>query len=114
MPGNVLAQTLVGGIFFFFASLDFLRDTLTDIGGKGGQSREGILARSTVLLTYFCLTSMPPPLSLKSPSFEDRKRLGMAQHRKGGNFKSKSRYSSLYFLTQDYFFPALFPLLVIV
>ncbi|XP_068769064.1 probable ATP-dependent RNA helicase DDX27 isoform X3 [Struthio camelus] len=26
------------------------------------------------------------------PSFEDRKRLGMAQHRKGGNFKSKSRY----------------------
>ncbi|NXG55464.1 DDX27 helicase, partial [Hemiprocne comata] len=27
-----------------------------------------------------------------SPSFEDRKRLGMAQHRKGGNFKSKSRY----------------------
>ncbi|KFV73049.1 putative ATP-dependent RNA helicase DDX27, partial [Struthio camelus australis] len=25
------------------------------------------------------------------PSFEDRKRLGMAQHRKGGNFKSKSR-----------------------
>ncbi|NXG39376.1 DDX27 helicase, partial [Dromaius novaehollandiae] len=26
------------------------------------------------------------------PSFEDRKRLGMAQCRKGGNFKSKSRY----------------------
>ncbi|XP_065547205.1 probable ATP-dependent RNA helicase DDX27 isoform X1 [Lathamus discolor] len=26
------------------------------------------------------------------PSYEDRKRLGMAQHRKGGNFKSKSRY----------------------
>ncbi|NXL61298.1 DDX27 helicase, partial [Chordeiles acutipennis] len=26
------------------------------------------------------------------PSFEDRKRLGMAQHRKKGNFKSKSRY----------------------
>ncbi|NXN33773.1 DDX27 helicase, partial [Nycticryphes semicollaris] len=26
------------------------------------------------------------------PSFEDRKRLGMAQRRKGGNFKSKSRY----------------------
>ncbi|NXS74419.1 DDX27 helicase, partial [Pandion haliaetus] len=26
------------------------------------------------------------------PSFEDRKRLGMAQHRKGGNFKSTSRY----------------------
>ncbi|NXL91402.1 DDX27 helicase, partial [Alectura lathami] len=26
------------------------------------------------------------------PSFEDRKRLGMAQHRKGGGFKSKSRY----------------------
>ncbi|NWS59311.1 DDX27 helicase, partial [Chunga burmeisteri] len=26
------------------------------------------------------------------PSFEDRKRLGMGQHRKGGNFKSKSRY----------------------
>ncbi|NXX41726.1 DDX27 helicase, partial [Tricholaema leucomelas] len=26
------------------------------------------------------------------PSFEDRKRLGMAQHRKGGKFKSKSRY----------------------
>ncbi|NXD84409.1 DDX27 helicase, partial [Halcyon senegalensis] len=26
------------------------------------------------------------------PSFEDRKRLGMAQHRKRGNFKSKSRY----------------------
>ncbi|NXL46121.1 DDX27 helicase, partial [Podilymbus podiceps] len=26
------------------------------------------------------------------PSFEDRKRLGMAQHRKGGSFKSKSRY----------------------
>ncbi|XP_029865523.1 probable ATP-dependent RNA helicase DDX27 isoform X3 [Aquila chrysaetos chrysaetos] len=26
------------------------------------------------------------------PSFEDRKHLGMAQHRKGGNFKSKSRY----------------------
>uniref|UniRef100_A0A8B9ZGA5 RNA helicase n=1 Tax=Anas platyrhynchos TaxID=8839 RepID=A0A8B9ZGA5_ANAPL len=35
------------------------------------------------------------------PSFEDRKRLGMACRRKGGNFKSKSRYSSL--LT---FFPA--------
>ncbi|XP_025904106.1 probable ATP-dependent RNA helicase DDX27 isoform X1 [Nothoprocta perdicaria] len=26
------------------------------------------------------------------PSFEDRKRLGMAQRKKGGNFKSKSRY----------------------
>ncbi|XP_064529779.1 probable ATP-dependent RNA helicase DDX27 isoform X1 [Pseudopipra pipra] len=26
------------------------------------------------------------------PSFEDRKRLGIAQRRKGGNFKSKSRY----------------------
>ncbi|NXX04081.1 DDX27 helicase, partial [Larus smithsonianus] len=26
------------------------------------------------------------------PSFEDRKRLGVAQRRKGGNFKSKSRY----------------------
>ncbi|NWS74156.1 DDX27 helicase, partial [Crotophaga sulcirostris] len=26
------------------------------------------------------------------PSFEDRKRLGMVQRRKGGNFKSKSRY----------------------
>ncbi|XP_038658919.1 probable ATP-dependent RNA helicase DDX27 isoform X2 [Scyliorhinus canicula] len=26
------------------------------------------------------------------PSFEDRKRLGITQHRKGGNFKSKSRY----------------------
>ncbi|NXE13785.1 DDX27 helicase, partial [Lophotis ruficrista] len=26
------------------------------------------------------------------PSFEDRQRLGMAQHRKGGSFKSKSRY----------------------
>ncbi|NXT56809.1 DDX27 helicase, partial [Pluvianellus socialis] len=26
------------------------------------------------------------------PSFEDRKRLGMSQRRKGGNFKSKSRY----------------------
>ncbi|NXI71355.1 DDX27 helicase, partial [Anseranas semipalmata] len=26
------------------------------------------------------------------PSFEDRKRLGMAHRRKGGNFKSKSRY----------------------
>ncbi|NXD67415.1 DDX27 helicase, partial [Eolophus roseicapillus] len=26
------------------------------------------------------------------PSYEDRKHLGMAQHRKGGNFKSKSRY----------------------
>ncbi|KAI1233362.1 hypothetical protein IHE44_0004534 [Lamprotornis superbus] len=28
------------------------------------------------------------------PSFEDRKRLGIAQRRKGGNFKSKSRSSS--------------------
>ncbi|XP_048406307.1 probable ATP-dependent RNA helicase DDX27 [Stegostoma tigrinum] len=26
------------------------------------------------------------------PSFEDRKRLGITQHRKGGSFKSKSRY----------------------
>ncbi|XP_075773845.1 putative ATP-dependent RNA helicase DDX27 isoform X2 [Pelodiscus sinensis] len=26
------------------------------------------------------------------PSFEERKRLGIAQHRKGGNFKSRSRY----------------------
>ncbi|KAM6248807.1 putative ATP-dependent RNA helicase DDX27 isoform 2-T2 [Porphyrio hochstetteri] len=26
------------------------------------------------------------------PSFEDRKRLGMTQHKKGGKFKSKSRY----------------------
>ncbi|XP_019365280.1 PREDICTED: probable ATP-dependent RNA helicase DDX27, partial [Gavialis gangeticus] len=26
------------------------------------------------------------------PSFEERKRLGLAHHRKGGNFKSKSRY----------------------
>uniref|UniRef100_A0A8C0Z9U9 Probable ATP-dependent RNA helicase DDX27 n=1 Tax=Cyanistes caeruleus TaxID=156563 RepID=A0A8C0Z9U9_CYACU len=34
------------------------------------------------------------------PSFEDRKRLGIAQRRKGGNFKSKSRYRSLYFFVQ--------------
>lgn len=34
----------------------------------------------------------------------------MAQHRKGGNFKSKSRYTSLYFLVQVGvgFFPAFF------
>lgn len=49
---------------------------------------------------------LPPPLSslLKRPSFEDRKRLGMAQRRKGGNFKSKSRYSSLHFLIRGLLF----------
>lgn len=46
------------------------------------------------------MSDLLPPFSLKSPSFEDRKRLGIAQRRKGGNFKSKSRYSSLDFLVQ--------------
>uniref|UniRef100_A0A8U8BFW7 RNA helicase n=1 Tax=Geospiza parvula TaxID=87175 RepID=A0A8U8BFW7_GEOPR len=45
------------------------------------------------------------------PSFEDRKRLGIAQRRKGGNFKSKSRYSSLYFLVQVW---GLFPCFLLV
>lgn len=52
---------------------------------------------------------LPPPTSFSySPSFEDRKRLGVAQRRKGGNFKSKSRYSSLHFLIQGFFSPAFF------
>lgn len=83
---------------------------MTDIGRKGGQSREGILAKSTCAIDalQWFLSYFPPSPLLKSPSFEDRKRLGMAQHRKGGNFKSKSRYSSLYFLIQAFFFfPAL-------
>lgn len=32
-----------------------------------------------------------PPSAFSRPSFEDRKRLGLATRRKGGNFKSKAR-----------------------
>jgi len=71
-----------------------------------GRAEKGFLQEVLVLLVYvsgFCLYLLPLPSLLKSPSFEDRKHLGMAQHRKGGNFKSKSRYKSVYFLIQGFF-----------